>query len=79
MQQNYAEVPNIITGKDLDYLCDMFNWNCGAVKLAHHFRNEVKDENLRAMINTVYETHMNNLKTVLSLLQEGGNANGQQS
>ena len=23
----YTEVPNILTGKDLDYLSDMFNWN----------------------------------------------------
>ena len=23
----YNEVPKIITGKDLDYLSDMFNWN----------------------------------------------------
>lgn len=25
--QNYNVVPNIISGKDLDYLSDMFNWN----------------------------------------------------
>ena len=24
--QNYNVVPNIISGKDLDYLSDMFNW-----------------------------------------------------
>ena len=30
--QNYTEVPNIITGKDLDYLSDMFNWNYSSYK-----------------------------------------------
>ena len=25
--KNYKEVPFIITGKDLDYLKDMFKWN----------------------------------------------------
>ena len=30
---NYQEVPNIITGKDLDYLSDMFEWNTLALKL----------------------------------------------
>ena len=28
----YQEVPYIITGKDLDYLSDMFSWNYGAYK-----------------------------------------------
>ena len=28
--KNYNEVPNIISGKDLDYLSDIFNWNYGA-------------------------------------------------
>ena len=30
--KTYNEVPNIITGKDLDYLSDMFQWNYGALK-----------------------------------------------
>lgn len=25
--QEYTKVPDIITGKDLDYLSDMFEWN----------------------------------------------------
>ena len=33
MNDKYMEVPNdILTGKDLDYLCDMFQWNYGALK-----------------------------------------------
>ncbi len=33
MNGQYAEVPNnILTGKDLDYLSDMFQWNYGALK-----------------------------------------------
>ena len=35
MQEKYDEVPNIITGKDLDYLKDMFNWNYEALKKAN--------------------------------------------
>ena len=26
---NYNQVPSIITGKDLDYLSDIFEWNYG--------------------------------------------------
>lgn len=29
--KTYNKVPNIITGKDLDYLSDMFNWNYDAL------------------------------------------------
>ena len=39
---NYEKVPNIITGKDLDYLSDMFNWNYGALKSNLNAINEVK-------------------------------------
>lgn len=28
--ENYQKVPCIITGKDLDYLSDMFEWNMEA-------------------------------------------------
>ena len=34
MNDKYMEVPNdILTGKDLDYLCDMFQWNYGALMI----------------------------------------------
>ena len=34
----YENVPNIISGKDLDYLSDMFNWNFNAFKLINDFK-----------------------------------------
>ena len=33
MNEQYMEVPtNILTGKDMDYLSDMFEWNYEALK-----------------------------------------------
>ena len=32
MDLNYETVPDIISGKDLDYLTDAFNWNYNAYK-----------------------------------------------
>lgn len=29
---NYETVPEVFTGKDLNYLCDMFHWHYGAFK-----------------------------------------------
>ena len=40
MNDNYTEVPNIISGKDLDYLSDMFNWNYLAYKKMINFSND---------------------------------------
>ena len=40
----YNEVPTIITGKDLDYLSDMFNWNYSALKKMNVAVNQVKSE-----------------------------------
>ena len=40
----YNEVPNIITGKDLDYLSDMFNWNYEALKKTNMGIDNVGDE-----------------------------------
>ena len=44
---NYDKVPNMISGKDLDYLTDTFNWNYGAYKCAFNASNEVLDETLK--------------------------------
>ena len=46
----YEKVPNIITGKDLDYLSDMFNWNYGALKSNLNAINEVTDEEVKQIL-----------------------------
>ena len=44
---NYQEVPNIITGKDLDYLSDMFEWNTLALKQFNESILKVNDERIK--------------------------------
>ena len=40
----YMEVPsNILTGKDLNYLSDMFQWNYGAYKKMKNSVGQVTD------------------------------------
>ena len=51
--QNYEVVPNIISGKDLDYLSDVYNWNFNACKLANNFANEVTDEEIKNLFEKV--------------------------
>ena len=42
--EKYDVVPNIISGKDLDYLSDMFNWNYGAYKSSYNSLENITDE-----------------------------------
>ena len=42
----YESVPNIISGKDLDYLTDIFNWNYSAYKSTINMSDEITDDDL---------------------------------
>ena len=48
--KNYKEVPFIITGKDLDYLTDMFHWNYLCYKCMNNASLEVVDKEIKNMI-----------------------------
>jgi len=69
----YNEVPNIITGKDLDYLSDTFNWNYEALKKTHVAINQVTDEQIKTTLEKASNLFKNNLNVILSILNEGGN------
>ena len=71
----YNEVLNIITGKDLDYLSDMFNWNYEALKKMNVAVNQVTDEQLKNVLEKGYNLFKNNLNVTLSILNEGGTSN----
>lgn len=69
--KNYMEVPSIISGKDLDYLCDMFDWNYGAYKNTYNAINSVNDEQIKNILNKGVELFDSNMKQVIEIL--GGN------
>ncbi len=68
------KVPNIISTKDLSYICDMFQWNFTASKKALHFSNEVKDEEIIAELKNIYDMHKNICNNLLNILNEGENS-----
>lgn len=76
MEENYQEVPNIISCKDLDYLSDMFNWNYGAYKSSYNGSNSVEDEELKKMLEKASNTFHTTMTTILNILNNGGQ-NGQ--
>ena len=62
------KVPNIITGKDLDYFSDMFNWNFTASKVANSFSEEATDEEVKNKLHEVAVMHSNICKQLINIL-----------
>lgn len=70
----YMEVPsNILTGKDLDYLSDMFEWNYGGYKKMKNSVGQVTDQEIVTVMDKAASIFDQNLNTVLSIL--GGVSN----
>ena len=68
----YNQVPNIITGKDLDYLSDMFNWNYAALKSNLNSIKEINDLEIKEMIENSLDLFKNTIMEILSILANGG-------
>ena len=66
--QNYNVVPNIISGKDLDYLPDMFNWNYTGYKELYNTLENISDNEVKTMISRVSEVLYNNMTNILNVL-----------
>lgn len=70
MNQNYVEVPNILSGKDLDYVSDMFQWNYNVLKQVNNYINNVQNEEVKEILLEGFELFKNNLNEVLKILKE---------
>lgn len=69
MSDKYMEVPNdILTGKDLDYLCDMFQWNYGALKSSNDYVSSINDKEIIYIMQRAGELFDDNLNVVLDIL-----------
>lgn len=63
------QVPNIISTKDLDYLCDIFNWNFTASKESLHFANETSNQELKDVFHDVYHIHKEICEDIVDILK----------
>jgi hypothetical protein len=63
---------NTITGKDLDYLSDMFQWNYNALKCTNNNLCCIEDKNINDVFNEAYELFYNNINLVLDILDNPG-------
>ncbi len=75
MKLNYEEVPsNVITGKDLDYLSDSFEWNYGALKKINNDKNLVNDQEIKDVFEKASNLFDDNLNSILKILESRGPA-----
>ena len=70
-EKEYEKVPNILSGKDLDYLSDLFNWNYGAYKAAINMESSIEDNELYKHVKKASKLFLNNINIVLDILEEG--------
>ena len=76
MKLNYEEVPNtVVTGKDLDYLSDSFLWNYEAYKKTANDKNNVNDQEIKAVFEKAATAFDDNLNNILRILECRGEAN----
>lgn len=72
---NYEEVPSdLITGKDLDYLVDIFAWNIEALKKTENAGDMVDDEEIVTILEKACNLFDENLNSVLNILESRGEA-----
>lgn len=70
---NYNEVPNnILTGKDMDYLSDMFEWNYGALKSTNSAIDMVNDGEILDVLEKGCKLFNDNINSVLNILESRG-------
>lgn len=72
---NYETVPtDILTGKDIDYLSDMFEWNYLALKDADAACDMVDDEEIVGVLDKACSLFDDNLNSTLNILESRGEA-----
>lgn len=70
MNKNYEKVPKIITGKDLDYLSDMFNWNYGAYKNIFSAIDKVNDAKIKELLTKGSNLFYDNMNVIVNILND---------
>lgn len=76
--KNYDKVPDIITGKDLDYLNDSFEWNLLALKKTNDSISKIQDEEIKNILQKACRMFDNNLTNIIKIIEGGFNEQSNQ-
>ena len=72
MDLNYETVPDMISGKDLDYLTDAFNWNYNAYKATVNNSNIAENADVIKTLEKGADIFYQDMETILGILERGG-------
>ena len=67
------KAPEIFTGKDLDYIKDMFGWNHTAYKVCLDAIDNCEDDRVIKVLNECAKLFKNNMNSILNILEGGKN------
>ena len=73
MSKEYKKAPNILTGKDLDYLKDIFGWNYNSYKVLEDSLQFIENKQVSNLVTNCSNFFYDNMNTVLNILENGDN------
>jgi len=71
MSKEYKKAPDILTGKDLDYLKDIFGWSYNVYKVEEDMLSFIEDKEICKLISKCRDYFYKNMTTVLNILEKG--------
>lgn len=69
--KEYKQAPDILTGKDLDYLKDLFGWNYNLYKIEEDALQFIEDKDITNLIEDCNTFFYDNMTTILNILENG--------
>ena len=67
--EELKKAPDILTGKDLDYLKDIFGWNYTLFKLGENTIDCVEDKEIKKLYERCNTFFYDNMNLVIDLLE----------
>lgn len=65
------KIPEMISTKDLAYICDIFNWNDVMNKKISFYLDGIVDEEIKSEFTKLQKLHSDNCEQLIKLLNEG--------
>lgn len=71
--KEYKKTPEILTGKDLDYLKDIFGWSYNIYKIGNENIQYIEDKEISKFYLECNNLFYENMNTILNILENGDN------
>jgi len=65
------KVPDILTGKDLDYLKDIFGWNYTLYKYGENTIDLIEDSEIAKLFKECNDFFFDNMNLIIDILAKG--------